>query len=67
MPTKRRGKYVLEEFSSPLRSILIDSVDKYPLLSQKKMAADWVKTRAYTPRTELIFYYLFFLDECMHQ
>lgn len=50
MPTKRRGKYVLEEFSSPLRSILIDSVDKYPLLSQKKkMAADWVKTKAYTP------------------
>lgn len=51
MPTKRRGKYVLEEFSSPLRSILIDTVDKYPLLSQKKkkMAADWVKTKAYTP------------------
>lgn len=60
MPTKRRGKYVLEEFSSPLQSILIDSVDKYPLLSQKKMAADWVKTKPYIPGTELIFYYLFF-------
>lgn len=63
MPTKRRGKYVLEEFSSPLRSILIDSVDKYPLLSKKKKK--WLLTGlrlkpTHHAGTELIFYYLFF-------